>query len=105
LISTTICSSKPIEHSYKVVSETWTQQEEMMMRNFQAAAIHDLLDRNLPSGQIAPQSAAALDQKVVLEVQTNKRQTVAEINPGIYFIDLKVAGASEVALKPSVGRR
>jgi hypothetical protein len=66
-----------------------------MNHDFQDAALSELFSRNLPMGQMSPQSAAELDQKVLREVKKIKRQTVAEINPGIYFIDLKVVAKSE----------
>ena len=66
-----------------------------MKHSIQDAALSELFYRNLPPSQMSPQSAAELDQRVLREVKKVRSQTVAEINPGIYFIDLKVVAKRE----------
>ena len=66
-----------------------------MKHTIQDTALSELFYRNLPLSQMSPQSAAELDQKILREVKKIKHQTVAEINPGMYFIDLKVVAKRE----------
>lgn len=62
-----------------------------MNRNLRGATISDLIGKSLPPSRVSPQVAAQLEQKVLREVRNLKRQPASEINPGLYFIDLKVA--------------